>query len=76
MAKQKRVVIVNGTEYELPKLWEEAEIDSLMKAFEEARNGYVVVHLDDGAVHVLVNPATQISFSIRTPRRSVYEAPD
>jgi hypothetical protein len=74
MANEKRVLIVNGSEYELPVLWTGTDVDGLMKSFEDASNAYVSVTLDDGVVHVLVNSATQVSISLRTPAPSKFEA--
>ena len=38
---EKRTITVNGNEYSLPKLWKDADVESLMSDFKEASNEYV-----------------------------------
>lgn len=60
-----RKLIVNGTEYELAKLWGDVEVDELMNEFQTRHGDYVHVTLNDGVLHVLVTETTQVSFVIR-----------
>lgn len=53
--------VVDGSEYRLPKLWTDKELDSLMNSFANAKNGdWVHITQDVGLAHILIGPATTV----------------
>jgi frataxin-like iron-binding protein CyaY len=68
---EKRTITVNGTEFVLPKLWGDSDVDGLLAEFQEARGEWVIITQDDGLVRILVNDATQVIYRSRTVKPRV-----